>query len=134
MAPFRHPLRVRFNECDPQGVVFNANYLAYFDIALTELWREAFGGWDAATAAHGIDMVVAEARVKFLAPLSFDEEVEVVARTAKLGTTSVLTEFTVERDGEPVAAGELRHVVLDPATREKAPIPERIREGLAAYS
>ena len=25
--PFRHRLRVRYNECDPQGVVFNANYL-----------------------------------------------------------------------------------------------------------
>ena len=45
---FRHPLRVRFHECDPQGVVFNGNYLAYFDIAFTELWREAFGGWDEA--------------------------------------------------------------------------------------
>jgi len=34
-APFRHQLRVRFNECDPQGVVFNANYLVYFDVALS---------------------------------------------------------------------------------------------------
>ena len=42
-APFRHRIRVRWNECDPQGVVFNANYLAYFDVALTELWREAAG-------------------------------------------------------------------------------------------
>ena len=39
-AEFRHPIRVRYNECDPQGHVFNANYLAYFDIAMTELWRE----------------------------------------------------------------------------------------------
>jgi acyl-CoA thioesterase FadM len=34
--PFRHRLRVRYHECVPQGVVFNANYLAYFDIALIE--------------------------------------------------------------------------------------------------
>jgi DNA polymerase (family 10) len=33
---FRHPLRVRFHECDPQGIVFNANFLAYADIAITE--------------------------------------------------------------------------------------------------
>ena len=44
---FRHPLRVRYHECDPQGHVFNANYLAYADIAVTELYREAFG-WDIA--------------------------------------------------------------------------------------
>ena len=36
-AEFRHSIRVRYNECDPQGHVFNANYLAYFDIAITEL-------------------------------------------------------------------------------------------------
>ena len=30
-APFRHRLRVRWSECDPQGVVFYAHYLAYFD-------------------------------------------------------------------------------------------------------
>ena len=49
--PFRHRLRVRYHECDPQGVVFNANYLAYFDIALTELWRDAVGGY--ASLAEG---------------------------------------------------------------------------------
>ena len=38
-----HVLRVRFGECDPQGIVFNAHYVAYFDVALTELWREALG-------------------------------------------------------------------------------------------
>ena len=25
--PFRHRLRVRYHECDPQAIVFNANYL-----------------------------------------------------------------------------------------------------------
>jgi len=39
-APFVHRLRVRWSECDPQGIVFNAHYLAFFDLALTELWRE----------------------------------------------------------------------------------------------
>ena len=41
--PFVHEIRVRYGECDPQGIVFNANYLAYFDVAFTELWRAAVG-------------------------------------------------------------------------------------------
>ena len=36
---FFHPLRVRWSEVDPQGIVFNPNYLAYADIALTEYMR-----------------------------------------------------------------------------------------------
>jgi acyl-CoA thioester hydrolase len=35
---FVHELRVRYAECDPQNIVFNANYLVYFDVAFTELW------------------------------------------------------------------------------------------------
>ena len=41
--PFRYRQRVRYHECDPQGVVFNAQLPAYFDIAMTELWREVGG-------------------------------------------------------------------------------------------
>ena len=64
--PFVHSLRVRFGECDPQGVVFNPNYLAYFDHTLTELWREAVGGWDT-MVARGVDAVVGEANIRFRA-------------------------------------------------------------------
>jgi acyl-CoA thioester hydrolase len=135
MSPaFRHPLRVRFHECDPQGAVFNANYLAYFDIAITELWREAFGGWDKAMADIDLDAVVAEARCRYLAPLRFDEEFDVVATVTRLGDTSMTTSFTVERSGEAVAEGELRHVFVDGTTREKQSIPDTIREGLSRYS
>ncbi|HEY8640861.1 MAG TPA: thioesterase family protein [Solirubrobacterales bacterium] len=131
--PFRHRLRVRYHECDPQGVVFNANYLAYFDLAITELWREAFGSYDS-MLADGVDMVVGEARVRYLAPLRFDEEFVILVTVADMGTTSLRTEFSVQRDGEPAAEGELRHVFVDPDTGEKEPIPESIRGGLERYA
>ncbi len=130
-GPFRHPLRVRYNECDPQGVVFNANYLTYFDITITELWRE-LGGYQAMVDA-GADVVVAEARVRYLGPLRFDDEFEVVARVTRLGGTSVTTELVVERGGEPAAEGELRHVFISPEG-EKSPLPEAIRAGLERYA
>ena len=48
MPDFVHELRVRYGECDPQGIVFNANYLSYFDITVTELWRATeLGSWQA---------------------------------------------------------------------------------------
>ena len=47
--PFVHRHRVRYHECDPQGIVFNANWLTYFDVTLTEWFREAFGSYDALT-------------------------------------------------------------------------------------
>src|SRR3712207_8836242 len=55
--PFVHRFRVRYHECDAQGIVFNANHFAYFDVTLTELWRAAFGSYDAMVEA-GTDVVV----------------------------------------------------------------------------
>ena len=109
--PFRHQLRVRYNECDPQGVVFNANYLTYFDLTMTELWRE-LGGYQAMVDA-GVDMVVAEARILYRSPLRFDDDFEAQVEIERLGETSMSAEILLARDGEPVAEGELRYVFVE---------------------
>ena len=134
MAPFRYRLRVRYHECDPQGVVFNAHYLAYADIAITELYRDAFGGWQAPMDDHGIDMVVAAASINYRAPLRFDEEFDLVAALIRIGETSTTTRVEMERDGEGVADVEVRHVVVDATSRRKASIPGPVREALQAYA
>ena len=131
--PFRHRLRVRYNECDPQNAVFNANYLTYFDITISELWREALGSYDA-MLADGTDMVVAEATVRYLAPLRFDDEFELVVRGIRLGTTSMTTAMSIERveDGKLLVEGELRHVFLDTRKGGTRPIPDAIRAALTS--
>jgi len=128
---FRHRIRVRYNECDPQGVVFNGNYLIYFDVALTALWNDV-GGYKKMVDA-GMDLVVAEATVRYLAPLRFDDEFDVAIAVERLGETSMSTRYALERGGEPVAEGELRHVFVTTADGAKAPIPEPVRAGLEAY-
>ena len=109
--PFRHSLRVRYNECDPQGVVFNANYLTYFDITMGELWRE-LGGYQEMVDA-GVDMVVGEANIRYRDALRFDEEFEIRATVSRLGDTSMTTELILARNGDTVAEGELRHVFIE---------------------
>jgi acyl-CoA thioester hydrolase len=133
MAPFRHTLRVRFQECDPQGVVYFARYPEYYDLTITELWREALGGYQPMVDA-GIDMVVAEQRVRYLAPARFDDLIEVEVSVDKLGTTSMLSSYTVSRDGECLVEGDFRHVFIEVPTKAKAPIPDEIRSALAGYA
>jgi len=130
-AWFVHRLRVRYAECDPQGVVFNAQYLAFADHALTELWRGLFGGYDE-MLAQGVDVVVAEARVRFRAPARFDEELDIAVGVVHLGTTSMTLRDVITRasDGAAIAELELRYVWLDRASGEKTPIPEWARESL----
>ncbi|MEA2346330.1 MAG: acyl-CoA thioester hydrolase [Thermoleophilaceae bacterium] len=129
---FRHELRVRYAECDAQGCVFNGNYLMYFDVTMTELWREAIGSYQAMIDA-GTDMVVAEARVRYRRPVLFDDLVAIEARVARLGDTSLTTALTVVREGEAAAEGELRHVFVQTGTSEPKSIPADVRAGLAPY-
>jgi acyl-CoA thioester hydrolase len=130
-APFRYGHRVRYHECDPQGVVFNANYLTYFDVTMTELWRE-LGGYQA-MVDDGVDMVVAEAQLRYLAPLRFDDEFEGVVRIAWLGETSMAAEIQLVRADQTVVEGELRYVFIETDGGAKQPIPEQIRDRLSAY-
>ena len=131
--PFVHSLRVRFHECDPQGVVFNAHYFAYFDIALTEMWREAFGSYGDVVAS-GTDVVVVEAGASFRAPARFDDELDVELRIERLGTTSMAMATAIRRDGELLVEGRIVHVFVDTATMGKQAIPDRLRAGLEAYA
>ena len=130
--PFVHRIRVRYGECDPQGVVFNPNFLAYFDVALTELWREAIGPY-AEMIDAGTDMVVAETRVRYLAPARFDDELDIETRVVQLGRTGMSTEIQVLRGDVRVVQGTMRHVFIDPATKTKKPVPDEIRRGLEPY-
>jgi acyl-CoA thioester hydrolase len=134
--PFRHRLRVRWSECDLQGVVFYPQYLAYLDHTVTELWREAVGPYTEMIPEHGVDMVVAEVRMRYRGSARFDDELEISATVRRLGDTSITTEFRIERlaDGALLTEGELRHVFVDPEDFAKREMPERVRAGLERFA
>ena len=128
-----HELRVRYGECDPQGIVFNANYLLYFDVAFTELWRAAVGPWQE-MVERGFDAVVAEANARFRLPARFDDVIGLHARVANLGETSITTEIEVRRGEELLVEGWLRHVVVSTDDYTKTAMPDWVRAGLERYS
>lgn len=129
---FRHELRVRLNECDAQGIVFNANYLVYFDVSMTEWFREAIGSY-AALVERGTDLVLAETRVVYRAPALADDLLCVELAPSYFGTTSMRVEGRVLRDGQLLAEGEMRYVAIDPATKRKKPNDD-VRAALERYA
>jgi acyl-CoA thioester hydrolase len=124
-----HRIRVRYGECDLQGHVFNANYFSYFDIALTELWREVAGGYQEMLDS-GFDLVVVEATARFRAPARFDDELDLEVTVGHLGTTSMRTDLRVLRDQDLLVEGRMVHVFIEKGTTAKAAIPPGIRQAL----
>jgi acyl-CoA thioester hydrolase len=126
---FTHRIRVRYGECDPQGVVFNANWLAYYDIVVTELWRELIGDYSG-MVEQGADMMVAEAAIRFRGPARFDDVLEFQLAVTRLGETALSTRIEARVDGNLAVEGTMRHVFVDPGTNTKRAIPENIRTAL----
>ena len=128
--PFRLRLRVRWGECDVQGVVYYPNYAEYVDLAITELWRERLGGYGEMIDA-GTDLVVAELSLRYLASARFDDAIDVVLEVERLGETSLTTAWRIERDGQALCQGTIRHVFVDPSSLTKKAIPGDVRAALS---
>jgi len=130
---FTHRLRVRYGECDVQGIAYNARYLIYADVAYIEWWRELAGSY-AAAVADGVDTLLAEATVRYLAPVRADELVDIGVRVAELGKSSFRIAMSFERSDECVATVDLRYVFVDPASLRPLPPADRWREAIARYA
>jgi acyl-CoA thioester hydrolase len=131
--PFRNRLRVRWAECDPQGVVFNPQYLSYLDTTITELWRSIYPGGYPGMLESGADMVLAEANLRFRGSARFDDEIDVEVVVARLGKTAMSTAMTVVRGSETLLEADLRHVFVATGGGGKIPIPDAVRSALSPF-
>jgi acyl-CoA thioester hydrolase len=130
---FSHSLRVRWAELDPQGIVFNPNYLTYFDVGVTEYWRVIGCVYPGAFFAQGVDTFLVKATVEYKAPARFDDEISVRARVRRIGRTSVAFLLSIERGGELLVSGELVYVFSSLADRKPTPVPETFRRAVLGY-
>ena len=126
-----HPMRVRWAEADIQGVVFNAHYLAYFDLAITEYWRALSQG-DAAWLSNAFEhLYVVKATVEFHRPARFDDELQVAARCTRLGRSSMTVDFEIHRLEEHLISGQSIYVHARDA--RSTPIPDDLRNRIRGF-
>jgi acyl-CoA thioester hydrolase len=128
-----HPMRVRWAEVDMQRVVFNGNYLTYFDTAVAEYWR-------ALTARTGRDylddymrLYAVRATLDFHASAHYDELIDVGCRLARLGRSSMTLAFGIWRGEERLISGEIVYVHVGVQEKKSAPIPDYLREAMLAF-
>ncbi|WP_192243968.1 acyl-CoA thioesterase [Mesorhizobium silamurunense] len=123
---FSMPHRVRWAEVDAQRVVFNANYVNYFSIALWEYMRAL--RFRLVDREDHIDFHTVKIGAELKVPLHFDDEVEIFARASCIGRTSVA--FALEiypRDGETMlSSGEIVWVSFDRTIYRPAPVPQAL--------
>lgn len=130
---FFHPFRVRYSEIDAQGIVFNAHYLTYFDTTLSEYFRAL--GYDQFADAResGIDFHIVRSVIEYKAPIRLDWEIEVGARVARIGSSSLTFELAIFLKGanDVLVTGEIVWVNTDQKTHRPVPIAQSIRDLIA---
>ncbi len=137
-ADFRHrmPLRVRWAEVDKQAVVFNAHYLLYCDVCVTEYWRAVGIHYPDDFAAQGSDLFVRKSTVEYHSAAYYDDELEICGRIARLGNSSIsfVVEIYRRRQYEAVlVTAELIYVHTDLASRTAQWIPDSMRTRVRGF-
>ena len=126
--PFRFRFRVRYGECDAQGVVFNARYADFVDISVNEYIRTLFGDYQH-LLDQDLDIQVVSLTVNWKAPAKFDDVLEARVRAGRIGNTSFTLhlEFFRYGDGAFIADADVTYVLIQPSVMGKVTIPDRIR-------
>ncbi len=122
---------MRFGETDLQGVVYYANYLLFAEVGRIAYLRELGVVYDRDLLAQGVDFTIGEARVRYHAPLRFDDEYDIKVRVGEIRHSSWVFEYAVDRaDGTHCADASTIQVMLDRSTGRAMRIPEGLREVL----
>lgn len=123
--------KIRYSDCDPQGIVFNGNYARYWDDALTDWFEEAGYGGES-LGGSGVDVVTARIEMDFKAAARLGDVLETSIAVEDLGNASVTLGFTTRRmpDDEVVAVGREVVVLVDETEFRPTAIPDHIRAAL----
>ena len=129
---FGHPVRVRWQECDAQGIAFNGSYLGWLEVAQAEYFRNlGFSIYKIAAAGY-FDSAVVKVTIEYKAPVRVDEMLDLRARVTRIGNTSLTLQVGIFPDAggpddPPLTTIESVYVGFYADTGGTRPVPDSIR-------
>jgi acyl-CoA thioester hydrolase len=129
-ARFSTDVTVRFAETDAQGVVHNANYLIWFEVARVAYLAEYAGGYSS-IREQGIESFVLESHIRYRQPAHFDDRLRVHTRVGEVRGARFRFDYEITRDGEVIADGWTSHACVDAKTLRPTRIPQTLVDAIA---
>ena len=124
--PYTHAIGIRYGECDQQGVVFNAHYLAFVDDAMDH-WMRSFAGtaW-----TDSWDVMLKSARIVWHGPARWPETLSVDCGVCRWGRTSFDVAFRLRVEDRAVADVVVTYVSVTVDTHQPSPPPADVVEAM----
>ncbi|MEE8133855.1 MAG: thioesterase family protein [Gemmatimonadales bacterium] len=133
--PFFVDEYVRWSDVDYAGIIFYGAYVGFFEIAETELFRDA--GMPYGEVFDRFDMWLPRAHLScdFSYPARLDDQLRVAVYISDFGRTSIRIHFDVVHRSAGVLAASAHEVLVctDRETLRPRTIPPEFRELLEPY-
>jgi acyl-CoA thioester hydrolase len=110
-------IRVRYADTDKMGIVYNGNYLTYFEIGRTELLR-ALGLPYAELEKQGIQLPVMEAHIEYKSPAYYDDMLTVKAVCTMERGILLKICYEICRDVQLLTIGHTIHPFMNSTTQK----------------
>ncbi len=125
-------LRVRWSECDMQGIAFNAIYMVWSEIAFQEHFRSLNLNIYELGKENIFDTVIVHSNIDYKLPARLDEILEIYTGIKKIGNSSFIMEFEImNQKNELLTYIENTYVSYDRIKEKSKTIPEDIRKILS---
>lgn len=111
-----------------QGVVFNGHYLTYFDIGITEYFRAAFQSTPGMMRTLFANLYVARSTVNYRESARFDDCIDLLVRTGRIGNSSLEIDFAITREQTLLVDGQ--SIYVHAPDGQSARVPDAVRQAL----
>lgn len=123
--------RVAFDEVDGEGIIFFGNYFRMAHRALEDHLPRLGIEWQEWFANSEFGAPLRHAESEFLKPIGAGETYQVEILVQNLGDSSVQFAYRfLNHKDEEIAKLKTTHVFIDRRTRNKMPVPQKIRNRL----
>jgi 4-hydroxybenzoyl-CoA thioesterase len=133
-AAFVDEQRVRFEECDPAGIVFFARWFEMMNRAVEDWFTGALGlDYNALIRDGRIGLGYAHSSCDFLRPGLMGDRLRFTVLVERLGRGSITLLLHGHRGEEQVIRGRLVIATTSLETHAAIPVPAAIRQAVEAY-
>lgn len=104
------------------GVVYHGNYLAWFEVARTRMFKDVGISYKQ-IEADGFHFPVLEVAIKYHRPALYDDDVVVMAKLAEKPVLRIKIDYEVYRGDTLLVSGATTHAFIDREGRPVCPPP-----------
>ncbi len=125
-------VRVRYAETDASGIVYNANYLIWFELGRGEWFWQQARDYHRDVEQRGLSWPVTEASLRYAAPSRYGDRVTIRTWMAEIQSRAFTIAYEVINAETKIilCTGWTKHYNVDSKTGRAVPMPAELRKFL----